>query len=270
MSGNREEPQRLVSRARPTALLSAAEEVRLAKRIEQGDMAAREKMIESNLRLVMTLARSFRGRGVPFADLVQEGTVGLVHAVERFDYRRGNKFSTYAVWWIGRSLLDAVTDSQVIRIPAKASRQLAAIGRAREELARAGRLSSAAIATRTDLPEATVRSLWSAPRVTASLDDSVRPDAPTLGDLIADRDATDPAEGAIARERTSQLKEMLDKLPERHRLVLVWRYGLGEQRPRSHAEIGSSLRVSAERCRQIEREALRRLRSIAPAFSLAA
>jgi RNA polymerase primary sigma factor len=270
MSGNREETQLLVNRASSTVLLSAAEEVRLAKRVEQGDMAAREKMIESNLRLVMTLARSFHGRGVPFADLVQEGTVGLVRAVERFDYRRGNKFSTYAVWWIGRSLLDAVTDSQVIRIPAKASRQLAAIGRARDELARTGHSSSAAIARRTGLSEATVRSLWGAPRVTASLDDSVGPDSPTLGDLIADRDATDPAERPIARERISQLKEMLERLPERHRLVIVWRYGLGEQRPRGYAEIGLSLGVSAERCRQIEREAIRRLRSIAPAFSLAA
>src|ERR1700722_15045824 len=98
MSGNREETQLLVNRASSTVLLSAAEEVRLAKRIEQGDIAAREKMIERNLRLVMTLARSFGGRGVPFADLVQEGSVGLVRAVERFDYRRGNKFSTYAVW----------------------------------------------------------------------------------------------------------------------------------------------------------------------------
>src|SRR5207244_1516033 len=111
-----DEAKLLVNRAKSTPLLSAAEEVRLAKRIEQGDMAARERMIESNLRLVLTLARSFRGRGVPFADLVQEGTVGLVRAVERFDYHRGNKFSTYAVWWIRRSLLDAVTDSREIRV----------------------------------------------------------------------------------------------------------------------------------------------------------
>jgi RNA polymerase primary sigma factor len=265
-----DEAKLLVNRAKLTPLLSAAEEVRLAKRIEQGDTAARERMIESNLRLVLTLARSFRGRGVPFADLVQEGTVGLVRAVERFDYRRGHKFSTYAVWWIRRSLLDAVTDSQVIRVPVKANQQLAAIGRARDELARTGPPSNAAIAARTELPEATVRSLWGAARVTASLDDSVGPDATTLGDLIADRDGADPAERAIARERTGQLSEMLDSLPERHRLVLVWRYGLGEQRARSHTEIGASLGVGEERSRQIEREALQRLRSIAPAFRLAA
>jgi RNA polymerase primary sigma factor len=250
--------------------LSAAEEVRLAKRIEHGDMAARDRMIESNLRLVLALARSFRGRGVPFADLVQEGTVGLVRAVERFDHRRGHKFSTYAVWWIRRSLLDALTDSRVIRVPAKANQQLAAIGRARDELARTGPPSNAAIAARTELPEAKVRSLRAAPRVTASLDDSAGPDATALRDLIADRDGVDPAERAIARERKGQLWEMLDRLPERHRLVLVWRYGLGEQRARTHAEIGSSLGVGDERSRQIEREALHRLRSIAPAFRLAA
>ena len=260
----------LVNRAKSTPLLSAAQEVRLAKRIEQGDMAARARMIEGNLRLVLTLARSFRGRGVPFADLIQEGTVGLVRAVERFDYRRRNKFSTYAVWWIRRSLLDAVTDSQVIRVPVKANQQLAAIGRARDELARTGPASDAEIAARTQLPEATIQSLSSAPRVTASLDDSVGPDATTLGDLIADRDDADPAERAIARERSGQLSEMLERLPERHRLVLARRYGLGEQRARSHAEIGSSLGVGEERSRQIEREALQRLRSIAPAFRLAA
>src|SRR5216683_1723415 len=151
-----DEVKLFVSRARSTPLLLGAEEVRLAKRIEQGDAAAREKMIESNLRLVLMLARSFRGRGVPFADLVQEGTVGLIRAVQRFDYRRGHKFSTYAVWWIRRSLLDAVTDSRVIRIPVKANQQLAAIGRARDELARTGPASDAAIAARTELPEATV------------------------------------------------------------------------------------------------------------------
>jgi RNA polymerase primary sigma factor len=265
-----DEAKLFVNHVKSTQLLSAAEEVRLAKHIEQGDMAAREKMIESNLRLVLALARSFRGRGVPFADLVQEGTVGLVRAVERFDYRRGHKFSTYAVWWIRRSLLDAVTDSRLIRVPVKANQRLAAIGRARDELARTGPPSNAAIAARTDLPEATVRSLWGAPRVTASLDDSVGSETTTLGDLIADRDGVDPAERAIARERTGQLSEMLDRLPERHRLVLVRRYGLGGRRVRSHAEIGSSMGVGEERSRQIEREALQRLRSIAPAFRLAA
>lgn len=112
--------------------------MRLAKRIERGDAGARDEMIESNLRLVIALARPFRGRGVPYADLIQEGTVGLVHAVEGFDHRRGHKFSTYAVWWIRRALQDALTDAQVIRVPQKAGRQLAAINRASAELERTG------------------------------------------------------------------------------------------------------------------------------------
>jgi RNA polymerase primary sigma factor len=123
----------------PGRLLSAAEEVALAKRIEQGDLDAKEEMIESNLGLVHALARTYRGRGVPFDDLVQEGTVGLVKAVERFDHRREVKFSTYAVWWIRRSILDALAGSNVIRIPAKANRQLAAVRRERRSSSGAAR-----------------------------------------------------------------------------------------------------------------------------------
>src|SRR5437588_5636849 len=142
-------------------LLSAAEEVGLAKDIERGDLKAKERMIESNLRLVVAVARPYRGRGVAFADLVQEGTVGLIRAVERFDHRRGLKFSTYAVWWIRRSLLDAIAGSQVIRIPAKARQQLAAVRRTEAELKRHGpcRATDAAIAERTQLRATTVRSL---------------------------------------------------------------------------------------------------------------
>jgi RNA polymerase primary sigma factor len=258
------------SRANSIPLLSAAEETRLAKRIERGDAAAREQMIESNLRLVFALARSFRGRGVPIEDLVQEGTLGLIDAVERFDYRRGNKFSTYAVWWIRRALMDAIVDSRAIRIPPKANRQIAAIGRARDELERDGPASDAAIAATTDLTETTVRMLRQAPRVTASLDSAVRDDEAALGDLIADPDGVEPSQRAIARERVGQLREMIQKLPERHRRVLVRRYGIGAERVSSHEEIGAALGVGAERSRQLEREAIHRLRSIAPAFRLAA
>jgi RNA polymerase primary sigma factor len=258
------------SRANAVPLLSAAEEMRLAKRLAFGDGAARARMIESNLRLVRSLARSFRGRGVPFEDLVQEGTVGLIDAVERFDYRRGNKFSTYAVWWIRRALMDAITNSQAIRIPPKANRQIAAIGRARDELRRDGAAQNAAIAATTDLTETTVRALQQAPRVTASLDSPVRDDETALGELIADPDGVEPSHYAIARERKGQLWAMLEKLPERHRRVLVRRYGIGAQGVSSHEEIGAALGVGAERSRQLEREAVQRLRSIAPAFRLAA
>jgi RNA polymerase primary sigma factor len=264
--------QALMRQARSRPLLSASEEVRLAKRIEQGDAAARERMIESNLRLVMSLARPFRGRGVPYADLIQEGTIGLVRAVEGFDYRRGNRFSTYATWWIRRALLDALADARLIRLPQKANQQLAAINRAHDELDRSGSVSDDAIAARTELPESTVRALRVAGRVTASLQESLNgaADALTLQDVTPDTVAEDPSEPAIVREQSSQLSEMLRRLPKRHLAVLTARYGLDGGRARGHREISAAIGVSDERSRQLEREALQRLRSIAPAFRLAA
>jgi RNA polymerase primary sigma factor len=260
----------LVRHAFSKPLLSRSEEARLAKRIEAGDAAAREKMIESNLRLVISLARQFRGRGVPYSDLIQEGTVGLVRAVEGFDYRRGNKFSTYAVWWIRRALLDALSGARIIRVPQKASRELAAINSAREELERTGPASDVAIADRADLAESTVRTLRAAARVTASLDEPQPSAERTLEEVTPDVAARDPSEPAIEREQSSQLREMLQRLPERHRHVLVARYGLAGANALGHEEIGSALGVGEERSRQLEREALQRLRSIAPAFRLAA
>jgi RNA polymerase primary sigma factor len=253
-------------------LLSAGEEVALAKRIEHGDLDAKEQMIESHLGLVHAIARTFRGRGVPFDDLVQEGTVGLVAAVERFDRRREVKFSTYAVWWIRRSILDALAGSNVIRIPSKANRQLAAVRRAETELHQIGPrgASDAEIAERTELSETTVRSLRAAARVTASLDEPVGGETTPLGDLVADARAIDPSESAIAREDRKELSAMLRLLPERHREVLIRRYGLNDGRIDSHAEIGEWLGVGEERSRQIEREALHRLRSIAARSARAA
>jgi RNA polymerase primary sigma factor len=248
-------------------VLSAAEEVALAKRIERGDLHAKEKMIESNVGLVHTIARMHRGSGVPFGDLVQEGAVGLVRAVERFDHRRGLKFSTYAVWWIRRSILDAIAAANVIRIPEKATRHLAAVRRAEAELAH--HASDAEIAARIDLGEATVRSLRSVARVTASLDEAVGEDARSLGDLVADERAVDPSESLLERESLHEVGEMLRLLPARHREVLSRRYGL-DGVPESHKEIGASLGVGPERSRQLEREALNRLRSMAKTLTRAA
>jgi RNA polymerase primary sigma factor len=246
-------------------LLSAAEEVALARRIERGDLAAKERMIESNVRLVFAIARGYRGSAVPFADLVQEGNVGLIRAVERFDHRRGLKFSTYAVWWIRRSILDAIASSNVIRIPAKAGQQLAAVRRAEAEVKAAGgqRPSDAAIALRTRLSPATVRSVRGAARVTASLDQTNGDDATCLGDLIPDERVADPLETAIALEDAREVSAMLRLLPERLRAVVVRRYGLDDGRAQSHQEIGQWLGVGEERSRQLEREALHRLRSVA-------
>jgi RNA polymerase primary sigma factor len=250
-----------------TRLLSAAEEVRRARRVEQGDLDAKQRMIESNLRLVVALARTYRGRGVPLADLVQEGTIGLVQAVERFDYRRGNKFSTYATWWIRRSLHDALATALVIRIPPRAGHQLGAVRRVEAELEHAGSraASDAEIAERTGLSAQVVSTLRDPARVTASLDEPVGEDGISLGELLADEHAVDPTHHVIESERLDLLPGLLRLLPERHRQVLELHYGLNDAPAQSHEQIGARLGVSEERSRQLEREALHRLHTIAPA-----
>jgi RNA polymerase primary sigma factor len=253
-------------------VLTATEEVRLAGRIERGDLAAKREMIERNLGLVHALAQRYRGRGVPYDDLVQEGTLGLARAVEKFDHRRGLKFSTYAVWWIRRSLLDAVRDARTIRIPPGASDRLAAIHRVEDELGRAAPrpASAEAIAERTGLSVGRVRVLRDVASVTASLDAPVGEDGATLSELIADRNAIDPWRHTDERETHRQLQWMLGTLPDRHREVLVRRYGLQGDSDETHAEIGARLGVGEERSRQLEREALHRLRSIGADERLAA
>jgi RNA polymerase primary sigma factor len=253
-------------------LLSASEEIMLARRIERGDLQAKQRMIESNLRLVHAVARPYRGRGVPFVDLVQEGTIGLIRAVERFDHRRGLKFSTYAVWWIRRSILDAVASANVIRMPAKASQQLAAVRRAEAKFERieSRRVSDATIAKHTELSVTTVRSLREAGRVTASLDQPIGEDTTPLGEMLADVRAGDPFESAIAREARDEVLSMLRLLPERHQEVIVRRFGLSDDHAQTHQQIAERLNVGEERSRQLEREALHRLRSIAAASARAA
>jgi len=255
----------LLRRAISRPLLSAAEEIRVAVQIEQGDQAAKQRMIESNLRLVVSLARTYRGTGVPMADLVQEGTIGLIRAIERFDHRHGVKFSTYAAWWIHRSLRDAVAAAQPIRVPPRAARQLAAVRHAEDELRHStpGAPSIATVAERTGLTTDSVRSLQQAARVTASLDEPVGEQDTPLGELVADYRAADPSERAVASDESRRVRRMLRLLPQRHRDVVVRRYGFGLQAPQSHEQIGASLGVSEERSRQLEREALHRLRTIA-------
>lgn len=244
--------------------LSAAEEIALAKRIERGDQRAKKTMVERNLGLVLWVARTQRDVDVPFADLVQEGTVGLLRAAERFDHRRGVKFSTYAVWWIRRSIRDAVAAASVIRIPAEARRQQAAIRHAEAELDRsASRLhSDAEIAEHTGLSVTTVRSVRGAAKVTASLDAPIGTGATPVVAYLADHRVADPVEAVIAREDRGEVAALLRLLPRRHREVLVRRYGLNGHGIQSHAEIGAWLGVGEERSRQLEREALNRLRSI--------
>ncbi len=255
-------PMRAIARRAP---LSAADESRLAKRTRRGDLHAKHEMIERNLGLVFAVAKSYRGRGVQFEDLVQEGTVGLIRAVERFDDGRGLKFSTYAVWWIRRSLLDAIEAERTIRIPTKAARQLAAVRRVEAELERSGvhAASDEAIARRAGLSVLNVRTVRNAACVTASLDEPIGEDATPLGDLIGDPAGVEPEKRAVEQSARREAWALLRLLPERHRQVLIRRYGFAGDRPQSHKEVGDWLGVKEERSRQLEREALHRLRELA-------
>jgi RNA polymerase primary sigma factor len=245
-------------------LLTGVDEIGLAKRIERGDTGAKEEMIECNLRLVFSVARRYRGRGVPFEDLVQEGTLGLVRAVEKFDHRRGLKFSTYAVWWIRRSLMNALSGAQAIRIPAAARQQRAAIRRAETELQRLhrGAPTTDAIADRTGLSARTVRALLDAPRVTASLDEPVGEDGTPLSAFIADHNGDSAWQRTDERETRREVWSMLRVLPDRHREVILRRYGFRTGPAQTHAEIGAWLGVGEERSRQLERQALHWLREL--------
>ena len=257
---------------RRAAPLSRADEVMLARSIEDGDQQAKATLVERNLGLVRAMARTFGRSGVPFADLVQEGTIGLVRAVGLFDHRRGVRFSTYAAWWVRRAMRDAVAASKAIRIPPQANQRLAAVRRAEAELERLSgrRAPDAEIAVRTGLSVSTVRSLRTAAQVTVSLDEPVGEGMSALGDLIADTRAVDPEESAIAHEERDDVSAMLRLLPERHREVLAGRYGLDGGSAESHKEIGSRLGIGEERSRQIERESLHRLRSMSATLARAA
>ena len=217
----------------------------------------KEAMIESNLGLVHTAAQAYRGRGVAYDDLVQEGILGLMRGVERFDPARGVKFSTYAGWWIRGALIDAVRQAPAIRLPEKAQRGLAAVKRAERELRDP---APEAIAERTGLDAGRVRSLRDAAHVAASLDAPVGQDGTPLVELVADPDPADPWRRLDERETRRRVWSLLRVLPGRHREVLVRRYGLAGGEAETHGQIASALGIGNERSRQLEHEALRRLR----------
>jgi RNA polymerase primary sigma factor len=225
-------------------LLTASEEVTLAKAIERGDMLAKRRMIESNLRLVVSIAKGYRGLGVPFLDLIQEGTLGLNRAVEKFDWRRGFKFSTYATWWIRQSVQRAVANhARTIRVPGARGRAPAealarrapARGRARREA------TKDELAEATGLPMQHVDEALGAAHASVSLNQTVgSDDEGELGDLFADREAADPFDEAEESLRRQGVRKALDALPERERRILELRFGSRASRGRSRRSGTSS------------------------------
>ena len=248
------------------ALLTADEEVALAKRIELGDEAARLHMIEANLRLVVSIARRYVGRGLSFSDLVQEGNFGLMRAIQKFDYRRGNKFSTYATWWIRQAVTRALADKgRTVRLPVHIVERLSAVMRTTNELRQSlGREpNQEEIAETVGLTPLELQSLLDIAETPLSLDASVDPDneSTELGSLVADPNQVPSFDTVYKRLRIQTVSEAIMALPERERSVLVLRYGLSGEDPWTLGEIGEHFGISRERVRQIEAKAIERLRS---------
>jgi RNA polymerase primary sigma factor len=242
-------------------LLTASDERRLARRIERGDLEAKDRLVSSNLRLVASVARRYIGRGLPMEDLLQEGVVGLIRASEKYDWRRGTRFSTYAVPWIRQSITHALANtSRMVRLPAPQHLEADRLARAERGLLEQGRETTAsALAEATGMKQTAVERVRRADAPVASLDAPVGDGAGRLADVLAGADDTQPIDVALAAERRRAIRRSLDRLDGRDRDVMWLRYGLDGMGQRTLGAVGTAVGLSPERVRQLEAAALDRL-----------